>query len=271
MTYATLMVHADCGDQAETRVRLAVNIAGLFDAMVIGVGAEPDLTAQELVDVLGSKREEKALRAEIVRARHLFEPIASFAAAGCQWRSGADFADQVLIRESRAADLIIMAPASRTQEALRLGVDPGDVLMGSGRPVLIAPPGLTSLTPCRIVVGWKDSRESRRAMSDALPFLKLATQVRVVEVCDGRFAPDAEARVADVAASLGRHGVNASGEVIAGQDLDAATALRDLCNAWEADLLVVGGYGHSRASEWIFGGVTRDLLKGGATPVLLGH
>lgn len=271
MTYATLMVHADCGAQAETRVRLAVNIANLFDAMLIGIGAEPDLTAQELVDVLASKREEKALRADIVRARHLFEPIASFATAGCQWRSAADFADQVLIRESRAADLIVMAPASPAPEALRAGVDPGDVLMESGRPVLIASPDLTRLNPCRIVVGWKDSRESRRAVSDALPFLKRATQVRVVEVCDARSAPEAEARAADVAASLRRHGVSADGEVIAGPDMDAASALRGLCEAWEADLLVVGGYGHSRASEWIFGGVTRDLLRGGPTPVLLSH
>lgn len=275
MTYAAIMVHAECGERAEARIRLAAHLANLFDAMLIGVGAEIQLSSHEAASLHGSEQlaqfQEEAVRTDIMAAQRRFEPIASHVVAGHEWRSAIDFPDRFVIRESRVADLIILAPVGDARIDPHCRVDPGEVLMRGGRPILVAPTDQTTLNPCRVVIGWKDGRETRRTVSDALPFLLHATQVRVVEVCDEAARADAESRVNDVAASLGRHGATAAGEVVIGQDANASALLQAVCDAWEADLLVVGGYGHSRTHEWIFGGVTRDLLKGRSTPALLSH
>lgn len=269
MAYASVMVHAEAGAQCEARLRLAVGIANLFEATLIGVGAEPALPAPEFAspDVTGQR--DHSAQTHIRQAARRFDVAASYAAAGHEWRPAADDATQAIIREARAADLVVLSPVRAGEPRPR--VDPGEVLMRSGRPILVAPQSQTQLAPCRVVVGWKDTRESRRALSDALPFLRMASHVRVVEICGATLRPDAEEHVKDVAAALARHGVTASGDVIAAADAAAAGELRNLCEGWEADLLVVGGYGHTRTREWVLGGVTRALLADCATPLLLSH
>ena len=122
-----------------------------------------------------------------------------------------------------------------------------------------------------MLVAWKDTRECRRPVSDTIPFLQQAMRVRLVEVCDPAETAQSELRLADVAAWLARHGVTADWKVLTGPEAGAADRLREVCAAWEADLLVAGAYGHDRVREWLFGGVTRELLGAWPSAVLLSH
>ncbi len=145
--------------------------------------------------------------------------------------------------------------------------------MQTGRPVLVTPPEASELNVASVVVAWKDTREGRRAVSDALPFLKRAATVHVVEICESETAaPATAARLADVANHLLRHGVQATVEAaITERNAAAADQLLNVVEQRKADLIVAGAYGHSRAQEWVFGGFTRTLLGQTTRAVLFSH
>lgn len=147
------------------------------------------------------------------------------------------------------------------------------MIMQTGRPVLVTPPEASALTVASVVVAWKDTREGRRAVSDALPFLRRAKSVHVVEICEHNAAvPATAARLADVANHLFRHGVQATVDAeFSETDATAADQLLDLAERRKADLIVAGAYGHSRFQEWVFGGFTRALLAQSARAVLFSH
>jgi nucleotide-binding universal stress UspA family protein len=148
-----------------------------------------------------------------------------------------------------------------------MGVAAGALLMEVGRPVLVAPPGIERLAAKRVVVAWKDTREARRAVHDALPFLTRADEVLVAVV-----GPDADREGAeDVAAYLSDHSVAVTTHLLRSPEVSAADEILRFAGREEADLVVMGAYGHSRLREWIFGGATRDVLQ--TTPVccLMSH
>jgi nucleotide-binding universal stress UspA family protein len=132
----------------------------------------------------------------------------------------------------------------------------------------VVPPGVTSLAAKRIAVAWKDTREARRAIQDALPFVQKAETVAVVEFCESGEAPR---RLEDVLQYLGRHGVSPAYERVRPIDVTVTNALLHFVQDEGIDLVVGGGYGHTRLGEWIFGGVTRDLLTNGPVCCLLSH
>jgi nucleotide-binding universal stress UspA family protein len=137
-------------------------------------------------------------------------------------------------------------------------------ILKSGRPVLLVPPGVDTLKAEHVVIGWKEGREARRVLVDALPFLHQAKAVTIIEVCDAGQEPSALRHVEDVAQYLARHRITV-GSAIAVPAEGAAIELLRHTEAENADLIVTGAYGHTRLGEWIFGGVTRSLLA--ASPV----
>jgi nucleotide-binding universal stress UspA family protein len=134
---------------------------------------------------------------------------------------------------------------------------------------LVVPPEAKDLKLNCAMVAWKESREARRAVSDALPLLRKAKEVVIAEAIeDEADRTAAHGRLDDVASWLGRHGVAASGRVFhfpGGED--------PLEKLWEygADLLVAGAYGHARLREWVFGGFTHDLLRRSLRCAFLAH
>lgn len=108
-----------------------------------------------------------------------------------------------------------------------------------------------------VVIAWKDTREARRAVADAVPLLRLALNVTVVTVADER-GQWVDQSVADVVGFLARHGVEARSKVL--ENSDDSGRLVEFIVANHADLVVSGAYGHSRLREWAFGGMTRSLL-----------
>jgi nucleotide-binding universal stress UspA family protein len=118
-------------------------------------------------------------------------------------------------------------------------------------------------------VAWKDTREARRAVVDALPLLHKAKDISVIEIVEGEASRNAaQERVNDVAAWLKRHDVLAFPKV-----LHAASEAEQIDRIWktEADIVVAGAYGHARLREWVFGGVTRNLITRSQRCSFLAH
>lgn len=139
-------------------------------------------------------------------------------------------------------------------------------MVARGRPLLI-------LNAANVLVAWNDTRESRRAVADALPFLRRAETVDVVEVRDNQAAqPSVASRLADLTNHLRRHGVKAPAKVhICQHDAAAAEQLLDIAEQQNADLIVPGAYGQGRCQEWVFGGFTWARSAQSTRAVLLSH
>jgi nucleotide-binding universal stress UspA family protein len=137
-------------------------------------------------------------------------------------------------------------------------VDPGDLVLKLGRPVVFTGSDAEVIQGQKIVVGWKDAREARRAVSDALPFLKNATEVFVAEVEERDYSSEWTS-LKDVLHWLELQGVKARGEIVPLAGSTAETIV-SAASDMGADLIVTGAYGHSRLREWLFGGATLELL-----------
>ena len=130
---------------------------------------------------------------------------------------------------------------------------------------------MSSLRAEHVLIGWKDAREARRAIQDALPFLHEATKVTVVEICESGEESTAQKQIDDVVRYLTRHRINANSRVVLQQQGSGSAELIKFAQEDGADLLVTGAYGHSRLGEWIFGGVTHDLLATSSICCLMSH
>ena len=149
-------------------------------------------------------------------------------------------------------------------------VDEG-VLFNSGRPVIFVPyiqKGGLKLD--RVMICWDGSRAATRAIADAMPFLKKAKQVEIVMVASKK-AKDDEIPGVDLAQHLARHGLKIDVKRITATETDVGSTILSYAADSSADMIVMGGYGHSRLREFILGGVTRGLLESMTVPVLMSH
>jgi len=263
MSYVSLMVNLELGRSNSELLRVAVDLAGRFAAKVIGIATcqpmQVDFGDSYVSgDLFEADREQ--IRLDIDTAEVEFRNAFAARPAVIEWRSAATFEalSDYLAREARSADLIITGLAASESAASRR-VDIGDLVMQAGRPLLIVPATAEPLKLQRALVAWKDTRETRRSVFDALPLLKLAAQVTVVEIAADDELAEARLRLDEVVGWLKQHGVIAQSQACLASGDDAAR-LRQIADEQEADVLVAGAYGHSRMREWVFGGVTHDLL-----------
>jgi nucleotide-binding universal stress UspA family protein len=195
--------------------------------------------------------------------------VAAGAAREIEWRSAIEFPTQTLINEARCADLIVVQKA-KSSDVYRT-LDIGAALLGAGRPFLVAPAAAKSLAAEHVVIGWKNAREARRAVHDALPFLHEAKRVTVMEICENEGMDAARHGVNDVARYLARHRIRAEVRAEVQSRGSGADQIIAFAEDEGSDLLVTGAYGHSRFNERIFGGMTRDLLTSSPICCLMSH
>jgi nucleotide-binding universal stress UspA family protein len=271
--YKTILVHVDVEPDADERIRFATDVARRFAAKLIGLAAALPRPPVEAItagvmdaSILEIERDEIA--ADFKRAEEQFRAAAAAAGVATEWRAVDNFPTLALADAASAADLIIVGrPPSGLFGNDYRAVDPGDLVLQAGRPLLIAPAGLSGLDARRVLVAWKSTREARRAIADAMPFLKRAETVSLVEIRESGEASS----LADAEAFLAAHGVKFVSQAL---DRDGATIeaqLTAFAARAEADLIVAGGYGHTRIRELVFGGVTRSLIASSPLPCLLGH
>jgi nucleotide-binding universal stress UspA family protein len=144
------------------------------------------------------------------------------------------------------------------------------LLMDSGRPLIVVPFGRDVFRAQRILVAWDGSARAARAVGDALPVLRAAEAVEVVTVTGEKDLPNAILG-AGIAPHLSRHGVRVAIADVEARDGDVAQTLRGAAERVGADLIVMGGYVHSRLREMMFGGVTRSLLKSSPVPLFMSY
>lgn len=174
---------------------------------------------------------------------------------------------------ARHADLAVMIrPGGATPSEFRNAIFEG-VLFGSGRPVLLAPPGWKGgAIGKRVLIAWNGKRESARALADAAPLLETADQI-VLATVDAK--PDdngvGPAPGVDIAAHLARRGLKVELRNLDGLGRDEVDVLLAEARGMEADLIVMGGYGRPRLSEMVFGGMTRAMASKSPIPVLMSH
>jgi nucleotide-binding universal stress UspA family protein len=262
MSYATLMTYIDVEGDPKDRLSLAVGLSNKLKATLIGLCAlaiRPLFLDETFSSdkVTGADIEHMKLR--VARKGDWFHRLARTEHGKVEWRPIFDFPVDALVREARSADLVVIGRTKTLGDAYT-SLDPGAALLRIGRPTLVVPDGVSSLRADHVVIGWKDTREARRAVRDALPFLRNAKHVTIVEICEAGEEDTAAGHINDVDDYLTRHGINGDSHVIQDRDMSAAVQLTNLAQAEGADLLVVGAYGHSRLGEWFFGGVTHDLL-----------
>ena len=267
--YASIMVPMDLQPEAEARAKLAASAADRFGSRLIGIAAyplTPPVYFEAAVPGIESSidLEKKRAAHQIAKAEALFRKVAG-TRNRVEWRHAQALPSEFIPEQARAADLIVAGRAQVRDWIDPMSADAGDLVMAAGRPVLVVPPDTELLSAKRIVVAWKDTREARRAVIDALPFLKAAQEVSVVA-----FGGDDSGAV-DVSAYLACHGISAAIHRHSVAEHAIAEELMRVASNDAADLIVCGAYGHSRASEWMFGGVTRDLLAHTRLCCLMAH
>lgn len=264
MSYKSIMLNLNIDCPVEPLMRIGVNLAKRFDARLIGFCAAdaplPVTMAPEGAAIAAEIWQQS--RDEIRRRLNELKAEFEGSAAGMVktgWHGAIENPDHALARKARMADLVVTSASqgASTGDAYR-SVDPGSLMLRAGRPVLVAAHGATDLPARRIVIAWKDTREARRAVADALPLMVSANEVTIVAVDrnPGDWIRDG---VDDVASFLAGHGIKARTEIIKTDD-DENNRLVDFFASVNAELIVSGAYGHSRLREWVFGGVTRSLL-----------
>lgn len=273
MSYTTIMVYVDADGAPERRVRLGASLVDKFNATLIGISAtafRPPMMVEGVAMQGITEAEIKQASAKLASQGTWFRSIAGANHRKLEWRPVFDFPATALAREARSADLIVMGRAAGPGDAYS-SLDPGGAILGLGRPTLVVPDEVGSLLADNMVIGWKDTPEARRAVNDCLPFLHQARRVTLVEICQAGDEEEAQARIDDVARYLTRHRIQSSRRVILHQHGSGAVQLVQLAQDERADLLVTGAYGHSRLGEWIFGGVTHDLLATSPICCLMSH
>ena len=270
MSYANILVSVDLGEAAADRIRLAAGLAQRFEATLTGAAAEKVPAPVLVHDIYDAQRQEKEneakVRETLAAAGQMF-----FRHAGdgvrTEWRPALVGSVTHVVEKARTADLVVVGRRGADDLAPRqFDVPPGPVLMEAGRPVLVVPPQVDHLKGPRVVVAWKDGTPARRAVSAALPFIRNADHVHVVTTGhDARLEGGEE-----VAGHLARHGASVATHLLRTVDTDGAEILR-FARAHDADLIVMGAYGHSRLREWVFGGVTQDILRESPVCCLMCH
>ncbi|HEX3161863.1 MAG TPA: universal stress protein [Pseudolabrys sp.] len=255
----------------------AISAAEAFGAHVLGIAVsyEPVIPGTVMggipPEIIESQRSESNKKASTAVSR--FEQAVKRTGVSGETRtisasiSGA--ADQIG-RIGRRFDLVIVGQPERQKSLPDEVVDEG-VLFESGRPVIFVPyiqKGGMKLD--RIMVCWDGSRAAARAVADAMPFLKKAKQVEVVIVADKAGKKD-EVPGADLGQHLARHGLKVDVKRITSPDIDVPSTILSYAADSSADMIVMGGYGHSRLREFILGGATRGLLEAMTVPVLMSH
>jgi nucleotide-binding universal stress UspA family protein len=275
MSYATLMVQLDLDRRNDSRLKIAGDLAERFNARVIGIAAQAEIMPMYFADGYSAsflvEQNLADIKQRLQQAEERFRAALTARAKHIEWRSAIEQPALYIADQCRAADLIILGHTA-AEDKLDAGTefDPSDLIGRAGRPLLLVPREVDVMKAERILIGWKDTPEARRAVFDALPLLRLCQRALVAEIDEDNDPAEAQRRVEDVVAWLACHGVKAVGKVEPAQG--HLTAQLDALAIQEgADLLITGAYGHSKLREWILGGATRDFLKQPSRCHLLAH
>lgn len=273
MRYKVVMAALTPGYDNSRLLDAAVHLARRFDSALIGVAACRPIhcLCRDYLLPAGLFEQDR-----VQIDRHLGDAERSFRVAAAQsggpvdWngRSCTEPLAEHLANEAAAADIVVTPLPGRDEPRDETRhPDLSDLVMQAGRPILLLPASTLPMAFDRILVAWKNTREARRAIADALPMLQAAVQVFVVEFDATGDITAARDSLARVGQWLARHGVKAETRAMPSTQAHA-TEITNLARSLDVGLVVAGAYGHNRQGRWVLGGVTSELLEGGQCALL---
>jgi nucleotide-binding universal stress UspA family protein len=279
MALKNIGVFVDATPEGQKRVDYAATLAHQCGAHLAGIHVVSAARPEHRSDyyVIGEKAiraslawEKAADEAVTINVRRRFEAISAKRDLSAEFRvirRGGP--DEDLILGSLHSDLVVIG--QRELHELPGYPSPEKLLLASGAPILVVPSGWKSgHIGKKILVGWNASREARRAVADALPFLVAAASVTLLVVdSDKRAGRHGEEPGADIALYIARHGAHVEVEQVSSRGSPVADIILSYAADHGMDLIVIGAYSHARSVEVVFGGVTRTLLKQSLIPVLM--
>jgi nucleotide-binding universal stress UspA family protein len=278
MAYSTILVHCDAGPKAGQRLSVAVELAQRFGARLIGVHARPPFEVPAFsdgtlpMDSLFTAYE-TAAKVDEAAAAAAFDKAIKGTHLATEWRVVEGYADEQLAIQARYADLLVLGQTDPDADSPGPPALPESIVLATGRPVIVVPHiGVTAKPGGTVMLCWNASRESARAASDALPFLKQAKKV-IVLLVDPKSSTRGHGAEpgADVGTWLARHGVDVTVQRDVAADSDIGGVILSRAADHDVDLIVMGLYGHSRLREMVLGGASRTLLSSMTVPVLMAH
>jgi len=277
MTYRSMLVALDATPNNPSRVDAAIGLAQAFEAHLVGLAPTAIVELQAMQ--AAAAMDDYVARASAAQQAQAQDAAESFhqrcAAAGLpSFEALADKAPPIesLVRHAQCSDLLIMSqPDPSVSGHRQQAIEMERVLLDGARPALLLP--YTHREPVRMrraILAWDGSRESVRAMTDALPLLRRADSVALMHWRRESQGEGPLERLACLRQWLAFQGVDAEphDEVTT---LGIGDALLNAASDHGADLIVMGAYGHARWSERLFGGVSRTLLQSMTVPVLMSH
>jgi nucleotide-binding universal stress UspA family protein len=285
MALKDLLVYLDGSDTAQVRLDVAARLAQSRSAHLTGLHVTefmpPPLLPVETVGYLNTAqvedmseqwREQQSAAAQ--RAEDKFWDRLRAGGIEGEFRIASGPVARTVALHARYADLVIVGQTDPDEPApsARNGIVE-EALFSSGRPVLVIPySGQFDSLGRRVLVGWNATREAARAVNDAIPLIEGAELVTVLAVNPRRgIAGTGDVPSVDIAQHLAHHGIKVTASHTVAEEIGIGDVLLNSASDLGADLIVVGGYGHSRVRELILGGVTRTLLQTMTVPVLLSH
>jgi nucleotide-binding universal stress UspA family protein len=275
MSYKTIVVHVDDSRCSDARVEFAVDFALKHDAHLIGLYVlcqdllRPFFRRDESLN-LAVNEAQRTARHE--RTRDHFTAAAQRAAISAEWRAPPGPAVETATLHSRHADLLIFSQQDAADPAAYIAWHfLEDMLMGSGRPVILLPyAGRIERFGDSVLIAWDGGQAATRAVADALPLLQHARFVQIATV--ERHRDEANPAGLDLATYLERHKVRAAFSSLPRvSGVSTGAMLLNALTDTHSDLLVLGAYGHTRAHERMLGGVTRIMLESMTTPIFMSH
>lgn len=264
MSYKTVMVSLALDRPNDPCLAVAGDIAERFEARIIGIAASDIRPALYFAEGNYAQRvleeEEAGVRRRLSELEAEFRAAVSNRAKSVEWRSGLTLPIPYIMQHARAADLIVVGARAEAMVDPLVAADPSDLVMQAGRPLIVVPPEVEWLDFRSVLVAWKDVREARRAVFDALPMLAAAKEVTIAEIPEQNIGrAEALLHAEDVAGWLRGHGIVANIVVPEAGTGPVAEQLDGIATNVGAGVVIAGAYGHSRFREWILGGVTRHL------------
>jgi nucleotide-binding universal stress UspA family protein len=274
MSYAVVMSALDLDLPTHGVLTASATLAETFGARRIGVAAgeralSPYFAEGPIADEFLA-RTQAELCVQLKEVEEQFRKSCTDQCDKAEWRAAERLPSGFMIAAARATDLIVVGRSNPSTNLMR-GPDIANLVMQAGRPVLVVPPDTGIFALERVLIAWKDTREARRAISDAMPILRKAKDVYVLAIHEAEASDAATlAGTDDVVTWLARHGVKSV--AIARPDYgNVGKSIEETAAEVGADIVVAGAFGHSRFTEWLLGGVTRHLLRGPKTCVLFSH
>ena len=278
MSYKTILAYLSDKRRAEAILEPAVQLATRNNAHLIGMHVYAGVPAPPLPMPFGSdviRAVAAAQQKETEEIAGIFSRMTANRPFVAEWRAEkGPHVDptSIVIEHSRSADLIIAGQTDPDWDTSPLQDVAEHLALGSGRPVLVVPYiGRYPEIGRNVVIAWKAGRESARAVFDALPILKQAEQVQILEIGEGGSKRDGASPDNSIAVALARHGIKPTVRTSIAGEIGVGDEILSRLTDMGADLLVMGAYGHSRMRELVFGGVTRHIARHMTVPTLLSH